>query len=182
MKKILLTLTISVLLFSFAACKGKEAEEQAEVPQRQTLQPGPIIDQKAGGLPHGVQPPKTELQVVVPENVKAEWPSVIIIVEDKKENTKEEFTVNTDGEFQIPDSDLTVKVGPFLPDFKMGASTITSATSEPNNPSVGIAILQDGNKVFPKTGEWGWLYSKFPTIHSFQHDRFGLLLKEGVKK
>jgi hypothetical protein len=40
--------------------------------------------------------------------------------------------------------------------------------------------MQNGNKIFPPSGEWGWLYAKFPTIHSFQHDRFSLSLKAGL--
>ena len=180
MKKIFLMIVISAFMFSAWSCK--KPEEQQAVAQKPTLPTGPIVDTQAGGPAHGVQAPKTVFQVMVPDDIKEQWVSVIIIVEDKKENTKKEFTANIDSEFNIPDSNLTVKVGPFLPDFKMSAQTITSTSGEPNNPSVGIAVLENGNKIFPATGEWGWLYSKFPTIHSFQHERFGLVLKEGVKK
>jgi len=179
MKKIFILIVVSVCMFSLLSCK--KPEDQQAAAKKQSLPPGPIVDTQAGA-PHGEQVPKTVFQVMVPQDIKDQWPSVVIVVEDKKENKKQEFTANVDSEFQIPDSDLTIKVGPFLPDFKMSAQTITSASGEPNNPSVGVAVLQDGKKIFPATGEWGWLYSKFPTIHSFQHDRFGLVLKEGIKK
>ncbi len=177
MKNILILISISIFMLSAWSCSKKEDSKPAA--QKQTLPSGPIVDITAG---QGAPAPKTVFQVMIPQEIRDQWGSVIIIVEDKKENSKQEFTVNTNGEFKIPDSNLTVKVGPFLPDFKMSAQTITTASAEPNNPSVGVAIIQDGSKIFPATGEWGWLYSKFPTIHSFQHERFGLVLKEGIKK
>ncbi len=125
---------------------------------------------------------KTEFNVVVPPEVTEKWLGVTISVDDKKENKQTDYNVESGGEFNIPDSGLTVKVGPFLPDFKMSGAVITSASSEPNNPAVGITVFDDGKKVFPPTGEVGWLYSKFPTIHSFQHERYGLILKAGTKK
>ncbi len=179
MNKLLMTLVVLALTFSLSSCK--KPEEQQPAAKQPTMPSGPIIDSKAGA-PHGADAPKTVFQVALPQEIKDQWDSVVIIIEDKKENKQTSATAKINSEFQIPDSNLTVKVGPFLPDFKMSAETITSASAEPNNPSVGIAILQDGKKIFPATGEWGWLYSKFPTIHSFQHERFGLVLKEGIKK
>ncbi len=179
MNKILITLVALALTFSISSCKKPE-EQQPEAKQP-SIPSGPIIDAKAGA-PHSTPAPKTVFQVSLPQEIIDQWDSVVIIIEDKKENKKTEATAKIGSEFQIPDSDLTIKVGPFLPDFKMSAQTITSASAEPNNPSVGVAIIQNGKKVFPASGEWGWLYSKFPTIHSFQHERFALVLKEGVKK
>jgi hypothetical protein len=179
MNRILMALTIVIMMFALSSCK--KSEEQQTKAKQPPMPSGPIIDSKAGA-PHGAEGPKTVFQVALPDEIKDRWDSVVIIIEDKKENKHTAATAKINSEFQIPDSNLTVKVGPFLPDFKMSAETITSASAEPNNPSVGIAILQDGKKIFPESGEWGWLYSKFPTIHSFQHERFGLVLKEGIKK
>jgi hypothetical protein len=41
---------------------------------------------------------------------------------------------------------------------------------------VRIIVFEGEEEIFK-----GWLYSKFPAIHPFQHERYGLLLKEGVK-
>jgi hypothetical protein len=177
MKKALLII-ISIMLFFPLSCEKKEEQSVSET----TKPKSPIIDRPAAGMGHGVTVPKTELKIVVPPDVKDTWTAVVLIVEDKQENTKNEYTVNIGGELAIPGSDLIVKVGPFLPDFKMNADTITSASKDPNNPAVGIAIMQNEKKIFPASGEWGWLYAKFPTIHSFQHDRYGLKLKEGLKE
>ena len=178
MKKILLIISITVFLFSFWACKKQEEKTVSQSP----VPAGPIMDAPSAPPGHGVPGQKTEFQVVVPPDVKEEWSQVTIIVEDKKENRKEEFTLNIGDELKIPGSKLTVKTGPFLPDFKMSGTVITSSSNEPNNPTVGVAVFEDGKKLFPASGEWGWLYAKFPTVHSFQHGRYGLTLKEGIKK
>ncbi len=176
MKKVLLIVIAVMLLFSLWACEKQE--EQAV--SKTTTPKGPIIDTPAAGVGHDSEGQKIVFKVVVPPEVEEKWTAVVIVVDDKQENKQEEFTVPIGDDLIIPDSDLTVKIGVFLPDFKMSADTITSTTSEPNNPAVGIAIMQNGNKIFPPSGEWGWLYAKFPTIHSFQHDRFSLSLKAGL--
>ncbi len=178
MKKYLILLFACIMIFSLAACQKKEEPKAA---QKSPMPSGPIVDDSGTPPGHGKQAPKTEFSVVVPPEVQATWMGVTIVVKDKKENSEQEFTVTSGEEFSIPDSSLTVKVGPFLPDFRMSGSVITSASAEPNNPSVGISIIDDGKKVFPSAGEWGWLYAKFPNIHSFQHERFSLTLKSGTK-
>ncbi|HBH61262.1 MAG TPA: hypothetical protein DDX85_05880 [Nitrospiraceae bacterium] len=179
MRKLTILLSITILLFTLGACKKKE--EPAPV-QKSPVQ-GPIVETPADTPPgHGVPAQKTEFQVVVPPEVEGMWAKVTVVVDDKKMNKKEEFTVKIGDEFNIPDSKLTVKIGPFFPDFKMSGTMITSSSNEPNNPAVGVAIFEGGTRVFPASGEWGWLYVKFPAIHAFQHERFALALKEGVKK
>ena len=178
MKKTLLIISITVFLFSFGACKKQDEETVSQIP----APAGPVMETPSAPPGYGSPGQKTEFQVVVSPEVKEQWSQVTIIVEDKKENRKEEFTLNIGDEFEIPGSKLTVKTGPFLPDFKMSGSVITSSSNEPNNPTIGVAVFEDGKKLFPASGEWGWLYAKFPTIHSFQHERYGLTLKEGIKK
>ncbi len=176
MKKALLIIMSLMLLLSLVACQKQDEQVVSESPKPR----GPIIDTPAAGVGHGGDGPKTVFKIVVPPEVNEKWTAVVIVVDDKQAGKQEEFTVTLGNDLIIPDSNLTVKVGPFLPDFKMSADTITSTTSDPNNPAVGIAVMQNGNKIFPPSGEWGWLYSKFPTIHSFQHDRFSLTLKAGT--
>ncbi len=172
------------LLFSFGACQKK-----VEKPEAKTQAPsGPIIDAtipehgKSGtGMPgHDVK--KTELSVVVPQEVKESWTSAVFIIKDKQEAKQNEITVKIGDEFDITGSNLVVKTGPFLPDFKMSAETITSTSNNPDNPAIGVEIYENGVKVFPTSGKWGWLYVNFPTIHSFEHSRYALVLKEGKKK
>ena len=189
MKKTILIISALALLFSFGACQKKEEKVEA----KSQAPSGPIIDStipghgNGNGGPAGSEMPghsakKTEFSVVVPQEVKESWASVVFIVEDKQEGKKNEVTVDIGGEFKIADSGLVVKAGSFLPNFKMSAETITSTSNSPDNPAIGVEIYENGVKVFPATGKWGWLYVNFPTIHSFEHSRYSLVLKEGIKK
>lgn len=184
MKKTLVTISVLAMLFSLGAC-----QKQEEKPEAKNQSPtGPIIDvtiplrgEGNAGIPrHDVK--KIEFSVVVPQEVADYWDSAVFIIEDKQEGKQNEITVKIGGEFDIAGSGLVVKTGPFLPDFKMGAETITSTSNNPDNPAIGIEIYENGVKVFPLSGKWGWLYANFPTIHTFDHSRYGLVLKEGKKK
>jgi hypothetical protein len=172
-KKVLLLLLAIILLFSLWACEKGEDKAISKSP----LQKGPIMDAEQSASDYIEEDPETKVKIVIPSSVRWKWVSVILIVDDKKENKQEEFTVDIGGELKIPDSDLTVKVGPFLPDFKMTEDTITTNSLEPNNPSVGVSVMEKGTHIFPLKGKWGWLHAKFPKIHSFEHERYALALK-----
>ena len=138
-----------------------------------------------GAMPPGQMPPgqggrsvpKVEMKIIVPDNVKGKWSGVILIVEDKSTKKKQEFKVNLNSDLKIPNSNLKVAVGDFLPSFKMDGSTITSASNDSGNPAVRVKVSEGDKEVFK-----GWLYSKFPAIHPFEHPKYGIGLKEGIKK
>jgi len=190
-------MVVVMILFSIAGCKKKEEQQQPATRQQGGIPQGPIVEtpmtQPSGpqgqmppghGMP-GVEVPKVEFQIVVPQDVKARWSAVKFIVEDKIQNTQQEISAPIGGETKIPNSDLLVKVGPFLPDFRMDANTITSSTSEPNNPAVGVIVYEGGKQIFPEPGKkWGWLWARkeLQMMHLFQHQRYAITLKEGVKK
>jgi len=132
---------------------------------------------------HGMPAQKVDFKIVVPREVEGRWSAVKFIVEDKVKNSKQELSAPVGGELKIPDSNLVVKVGPFMPDFKMNGDTITSGSNDLNNPAVGVVVYENGKQIFPaEDKKVGWLYVKFPAVHPFQHERFALALKEGVRK
>ncbi len=180
MRKFLAISAGVVLVFSLGlgACKKKE---QQPVPQGQQMMP-PGGEMPAGQMPPGHGPagmsmPKGELKIVVPDSVKGKWSAVKLVVEDKSTKKQQEYTINLNSDFKIPNSDLKIAVGDFLPEFRMDADTITSASNTPNNPAVRIKVFEGSKEIFK-----GWLYSKFPTIHPFEHPKYALFLKEGIKK
>ncbi|MBI5196628.1 MAG: DUF2155 domain-containing protein [Nitrospirae bacterium] len=178
MKKFLAVSAVAgMILLSVVACKKKE-EQPVPKTFSQEGQAG------APALPPGHGPTGSigPLTVSVPPDVKGKWSAVKLIIDDKKTKKTQEYTVGLSSELKIPDSNLTVKVSDFLPDFKMNGNIITSASNNANNPAAGISVYESGKQIFPGSGEGGWLYAKFPNIHPFQHDRFGITLKEGVKK
>jgi hypothetical protein len=136
------------------------------------------------GMQRQIVVPKGETSVVVPDTVKGKWKAVVLVVADKTTNKSNEYTVNLHSDFKIPNSNLKIAVGEFLPDFKMEGLSLTSVSNEPNNPAVAIKVYEGGKQVFPAGNgkKWGWLYTKFPTMHPFEHQKYAILLKEGVKK
>ncbi|MDI6889734.1 MAG: hypothetical protein QMC83_02170 [Thermodesulfovibrionales bacterium] len=183
-KRVLAVALCFVLAGSVSVCKKKET--QPPVPQA----PGPIMQ---GPMPPEAQQPVPgpgiitmpmgKSQVVVPDFVKGKWSAVKIIVEDKIIKKTREYTVNLNSDFKIPNSNLKIHVGEFLPDFRKYGFILTSASNKPNNPAVGIRVLEGDKQIFPTPGKkWGWLFSELPAVHTIKHPRYNFMLKEGVAK
>ena len=103
----------------------------ADAPQGAPGQPG------MPGAPHGeAGAPPVEKKVVVPSAVKAGWKAAKIEVEFKEKKSKKAFTVPLNSEFKVPDTDLTLRIGNFLPHFTMAADQITSGSNNLENPAV----------------------------------------------
>ncbi len=121
------TLLVAVLMMVALAgtgCKKKEPPPPPMPPQGAPGQPG------MPGAPHG-EPgmPPVEKKVIVPDAVKGAWKAAKVEVEFKEKKSKKAFTIPLNSEFKVPDTDLTLKVGNFLPHFTMAADQITSGAS-----------------------------------------------------
>ena len=135
------------------------------------------------GMPDGQMMPRGESQIVVPDSVKGKWSAAKIIVEDKASKSKQEYTVKLNSAFTVPNTNLKINVGEFLPDFRMDGLNLTSGSNQPRNPALGIRVYENDKQIFPAPGKkWGWLFAKVPSIHPFQHPAYSIVLKEGVKK
>ncbi|HEX7523363.1 MAG TPA: hypothetical protein VF357_04120 [Candidatus Deferrimicrobium sp.] len=169
------TLLVAVLMmvaFAGAGCKKQQPPPPPMPPKGAPGQPG------MPGAPHGeAGAPPVEKKVVVPDAVKGAWKAVKIEVEFKEKKSKKAFTIPLNSEFKVPDSDLTLKVGNFLPHFTMAADQITSGSNNLENPAAQIEVFQGGKEVFH-----GWLFAKYPAVHPFTHDKYGVGLLEGIKK
>ncbi|MEE9523453.1 MAG: hypothetical protein V3V59_01740 [Thermodesulfovibrionales bacterium] len=164
MKRKLIVVTLGfVMVMAFGACEQKAEQEKAPVTPHTQSSPGVMM-------------PKGETKIVVPDGVKSKWTAVVLVLEDKVASKAEDITIKLDSEYAIPDSNLKVMVGDYLPDFRMDGLTITSASDQPNNPAVHVKVFEGDAEIFK-----GWIYSKFPTIHPFQHEKYGLQLKEAVE-
>lgn len=173
MKKFtLLVAVLMVVALAGAGCKKKEPPPPPMPPQGAAGQPGmPGSPHREGGAP------PVEKKIVVPDAVKGSWKAAKIEVEFKAKKNKKAFTVPLNSEFQVPDSDLTLKAGNFLPHFTMTADQITSGSNNLENPALQIKVMQGGKEIFH-----GWLFSKYPGVHPFQNDKYGLVLLEGIRK
>lgn len=161
------------LVLAAAACKKKEPPQ---VPPPGTGAPAPGMPGAPAGPPPGT-PGAPEKKVVVPDGVKAGWKAVKIEIEIKEKKSKKQYTVPLNADFSVPDTPIVLKVGGFLPHFSMTADQITSASDKLENPAVKVDVIEGGKPVFE-----GWLFSKFPDIHPFQHEKYGVRFLEPVKK
>ena len=181
-KKSILMLVAVCILVSLWSCQKKEEQPVPKAPMQSPMaQPSdlnqPMPPQGQMAAPHGDAVKKEQKTVQVPEDIKKSWGKVKLVFTDKAAKKSTEYVVNLGSELAIPGTDLKVAVGEFLPDFKIMGSTITSGSNEPNNPGVQVEIFEKGKSIFK-----GWLYSKFPDMHPFEHEKYGLNLKEGVRK
>jgi hypothetical protein len=167
MKRVLAVLLVVGLVFSFAGCKKKEQK-----PQLPSGHPS-----MEGAMPPAGSVPKVDRTVKVPDNVKAKWKAVKLIVEDKAAKTSKEYTVNVGSELEVPNTKLKVKVLAFLPHFQMNDKEITSASDNPTMPAAQIVVQEPGKE------DWkGWMFSLQPDMHPFVHDKIAIRLAGGVSK
>ncbi len=127
-------------------------------------------DQHLGSLatqtnPHGGE--KRSHAVVVPEMVEKTWKSVTIKITDKEEKTDELATIAIGESYKIPNSTISLRILHFLPDFEMNSFGMTSKSNNPDNPAVNFEVSENGEKIYT-----GWLFSKFPDVHTFNHERY----------
>jgi len=120
---------------------------------------------------------KPALHVVVPEEVKARWKAVRIVVHDKQTGRDLVYTVDVGGRFTLPDTALRVEVTHFLPAFATDGKTATSLSSEPNNPGAQIVVHDGGVEIYR-----GWLFRSAPADHLFEHPRYTLALQDFVAR
>ncbi|GFO67630.1 lipoprotein [Geomonas limicola] len=117
------------------------------------------------------QQPARASSVVVPDSVKGKWKAVKIAVADKNANRQKVYELELGKDFKLPDSDITLTVVNFLPNFVMEGTTLTSISNELKNPAAQLVISEGKKEIFK-----GWLFTLYPTTHAFQHPQFGFTL------
>jgi len=171
MKKLLAVVLVGSLAFSIAGCKKKDDKPQLP-PGHPPMEGG--MPPAGAGMP---DMPKVDRKVVVPKEVTAKWKAVKLTIEDKAAKSSKEYTVAIGSDVAVPNTKIKVKVLAFLPDFKMGDKDITSASNNPNNPAVQIAVQEPG-----KEDAKSWLYSMHSDVHPFQHEKISIKFQGGVSK
>ena len=114
-------------------------------------------------------------RIVVPDDVAGQWKAVRITVLNKENNQEDTYTVDIGYEFKVADSNVKLKVNSFLPAFVMKGKDMTSNSNRLDNPAALISLSEDGEQIFN-----GWLFSRFPGTHAFQHPRFSFTLVDFI--
>jgi len=169
MKKVLVVMLALLIAISFVACK-----KSTEAPMAPGA-PGLPGDHPAVGDAGQISVPQ-ERQIVIPDDVKGKWKSIALNIEDKDTSKVTVQVVALGSEYKIPGTEITVKAFDFIPDFTMEGPVITSRSAELNNPAARITVTEGGEEIFSS-----WIYANHPAIHPFQHEKYGITLKEAIK-
>jgi hypothetical protein len=110
------------------------------------------------------------------EQIRNTWKSVKLEVKDRLSHYVREYIVSVGDSLIIPGSDIRVEIKAFIPDFKLTGNSVVSNSLEPNNQATRVIIYEDGEVTYH-----GWLYARFPTINPFEHERYQIFLKEGIR-
>jgi len=153
-------LLVLLACFTLAGCKGQEQEPVAQ--PRAALQGDPLVKQA----------PRVE----IPDEVAGEWKAVKVTVFNKDSGDEEIYTVDIGSRFRVGESDISLEIVHFLPNFIMDGTVMTSASNEPNNPAAQI-VIREGEEVIFK----GWLFSLYPNTHAFQHPRYSFTLVDFIR-
>lgn len=160
-----IVVTISIVsLIGLASCAKKEAP--APPPEQSSMMPG---------HPDIQMPAAEEMKIIVPDDIRTKWKGVILTVMDRETMNVRDYTVSIGRKFVIPGSKIEVQAGEFLPDLKIDGNIYTTSSSDLLNPAIRVLITEDGKEIFK-----GWLFQKFPSVHPFKHQKFGITLKEPV--
>lgn len=153
-RKLLLVMPVGLMCL-LAVVSGCSKKEEPKKPQEDATSSKDAVVRK-------------QTEVAVPESIKGKWKSVKISIMDKEKN-KEGFVVIDIGKtMKINDTNLTITVENFFPQFIMDGTTLTSASNIPKNPAVQVHITENGQEVFK-----GWLFTLYPNTHASQHSKYG---------
>jgi len=178
--KIITVYILSLSFFLLVSCNKTETnyanETESPLPIVTTVEQSeaPTPPSLRGGA-HTDIPDLAGAMVIVPDMVKGKWKSVVLMLEDKKTHEITEHTINLENEWTIPDTEIKVAVGIFLPDLIIQGTVFTSVSNELKNPAIHVTISEKSKELFK-----GWLFSLFPTMHSFEHDRYAITLKDVI--
>jgi len=123
-----------------------------------------------GGMMGGLN---TEIRL--DSEIAGAWSGIRVHVIDSETGDGQIVDVALGETVALGDSGLTLSADTFVPDFVMDEGGITSRSAETQNPAARVVIAEDGMANYE-----GWLFAAMPEIHPFPHDRYQVLLVEGI--
>jgi hypothetical protein len=154
------------------APEAPRAAAPAQQPEMPPSHP-PVGEQQ--GQPGPMPGVPTKKEVVLSDEVRDAWKAVVLEVSDKAENTAQDVSVDIGQTVTV--GGLEITVDSFLPAFSMSSGEFTSMSNETLNPAARIIVSENGEQIFDS-----FIFSMHPTVHPFAHEKYGILLKDFVKK
>jgi hypothetical protein len=180
MRRFLALSAVTTFALLLAGCgQAPESDTTEEVSQKAAAAHAamPADEDHKGMSAHGATGGSMALntEMTLDESIRAAWSGVRVRVEDVEAEISHTFDIALGDELALGDSGLTLTALDFVPDFVMGEDGITSRSAEPANPAARVTILEDGQEPYT-----GWLFAAMPKIHPFPHERYRVLLVEGL--
>lgn len=127
---------------------------------------GPPMDGMMGGL---------NTEISLDPEIAGAWSGIRVHVIDRETSEGQIIDVALGESVVLGDTGLSLSTDTFVPDFVMDEGGITSRSAETHNPAAMVVIAEEGAADYE-----GWLFAAMPEIHPFPHDRYQVLLMEGI--
>jgi len=178
---IVMILALTMTLFGCGATTDNETETAAA----EGVMPDDDVHREAAGMPEDDAHASAmggmgmggglNTDINVDAAILDAWSGISVRVVDVETGDESSFEISLGDSLTLGDSGLTLTVNAFVPDFVMDESGITSRSAETHNPAARVVIAEEGT-----TDYEGWLFAKMPEIHPFPHQRYSVLLIEGI--
>jgi hypothetical protein len=172
---------LPLLALALIGCGSRDKAAPAASAAQATPAPShanmPADDVHAGLMAPGQTKHEGSLntEIHLSDAVRNAWRGIKVRIVDTSSGNAQEFDVPLGQTEALGDSGLSLTAKTFIPDFVMDPSGITSRSDEPNNPAASVVITEEGKDPYT-----GWLFAALPDIHPFPHDRYQVLLVEGL--
>ena len=128
------------------------------------------MDGPMGGMMGGLN-----TEIALDPEIAGAWSGIRVHVVDSETGDGQIIDVALGETVALGDSGLTLSADTFVPDFVMDEGGITSRSAETHNPAVRVVITEEGAADYE-----GWLFAAMPEIHPYPHERYRVLLVEGI--
>lgn len=114
-------------------------------------------------------------EITLDPAISDDWRAIKVRMVELSTMTETFHEITIGEEAPLGDSGLTLRAVTFIPDFIMSEGGITTRSADPQNPAARVVIIEEGKDDYE-----GWLFGAMPEIHAYPHEKYGVMLAEGV--
>jgi hypothetical protein len=162
-------LTIPVI---FAGCGAVSDNAETDI---QAMPDDDVHATATGGGSMGGMMGGLNTDIRLNPEIAGAWSGIRVHVVDSETGDGQIINVILGETVALGESGLTLSADLFIPDFVMDEGGITSRSAETQNPAARVIIAEEGMADYE-----GWLFAAMPEIHPYPHDRYQVLLVEGI--